>query len=88
MNDRKNVTVTPEMWVELYKIVARTLEDMVAWGDAHEQPPAVVVGALLGMAEIMFVGANACDCAECEHVSDLFNDELVSRWHAARPTVN
>jgi hypothetical protein len=88
MNDKEQVTITPEAWGELYKIVADTLERMALWGQAFEQPPAVAVGAFAGMAEILADGTNACDCSACVYVADAFADELVSRWQAVRPTVN
>ena len=79
MNDKVKVAVTPQAWLELYRILYRFTGEMAEWSDRHDLPVQVTMGTFAGMYEVIAATSNACECDACNHVIDTFADELVSR---------
>lgn len=88
MNDKIKVEVTPQAWMDLYKILYNLMGEMGQWSDKHDLPVQVTMGAFAGMYEVIGTTPNACECDECNHVIDSFADELVGRMIDTSGTVH
>lgn len=88
MNDKVKVAVTPQAWMELYKILYNLMGDMGQWSDKHDLPVQVTMGTFAGMYEVIGATSNACECDACNHVIDSFADELVGRMIDTSGTVH
>lgn len=88
MNDKIKVEVTPQAWMDLYKILYSLMGEMGQWSDKHDLPVQVTMGTFAGMYEVIGTTSNACECDECNHVIDSFADELVARMIDTSGTVH
>lgn len=73
------ISVTPDAWHDLYAIFRPLLIGMSEWGEKHNMPLAVAVGALYGVSEVMHRAGNGCDCDICVAVSDAVAEEVIDR---------
>ncbi len=88
MNNKIKVEVTPQAWMELYRIMHRLTGEMAQWSEVHDLPVQISMGALAGLYDVIAEHANACDCAACLAVEDAFAVELKSRMTDTSGTVH
>ena len=73
------VIVTPEMWEELFALIAPVLLGLGEWGERHDLPFAIPIGALLGAADAATELGGGCDCDVCVAATELFAEEVARR---------
>lgn len=80
-NEEKKVlaVVTGEAWVDFYTVMDSLNDQLAAWAIKHELPPAVMVGAAMGLASTVAHFADLCDCDACVAVPIAFADEVMDR---------
>lgn len=71
--------VTGEAWVDFYAVMDSLNDQLAAWATKHKLPPAVMVGAAMGLASTVAHFADLCDCDACMAVSIAFADEVEHR---------
>lgn len=79
MTDQDAYTVTPEAWEELFAMFKPLIVGVASWGENHELPLSMVVGAVIGVAEVIHRAGNGCDCAICDAIMDAMGEEVVDR---------
>lgn len=71
--------VTGEAWVDFYAVMDSLNDQLAAWATKHKLPPAVMVGAAMGLASTVAHFADLCDCDACMAVPIAFADEVEHR---------
>jgi hypothetical protein len=73
------VIVTPEMWEELFAVIAPVFKGLGAWCAKHDLPPALPIGALTGVVDFMAGSDGGCDCDVCVATAEVFAEEVARR---------
>jgi hypothetical protein len=81
------VIVTPEMWEELFTLIAPVMKGLGEWGERHDLPLTLPIGALLGAADGMAALGGGCDCDVCVATAETFAEEVAKRIIEVRDRV-
>lgn len=73
------ITVEPEAWEELYKLLMPFIGSVTEWGLKHDMPIALVCGAVLGAAQVIHTVSAGCDCETCRDAAAQMGVEVKNR---------
>ena len=73
------ITVEPEAWEELYKLLMPFIGSVTEWGLKHDMPIAVVCGAAFGAARVIHAVGAGCDCETCRDAAAQMGAEVENR---------
>ena len=59
------ISVEPEAWEELYKLLMPLIGSVTEWGLKHDMPIAIMRGAVFGAAQVIHAVGAGCDCETC-----------------------
>lgn len=81
------VTVDDAAWQGFYDVLDSVNTQLADWGEKHNMPPSMVLGAAMAVTAVVAHFADVCDCEECMLVPISFADEVIDRVEAVERTI-